>query len=867
MANRPSAEQGILTAQATANSPPDAGDICLVTAEGAAIDIPALASARDPDGDALQMRSISDPASGRVELNPEGAPTFIPDQPGLQRFTYQVADGRGGSDTAQVSAFVNPTESALEQPVLQGLDNQQLARLAVACADGQALEVETLEGQAITVPLPAPGERVEALAQPGQQINLQGGAFADATYLVAEGGLLVLTDDGRMVYVAGLVDAANSEQPPLLRVAGGPAVASDRLLANLQPIAEPADGEVVGRLLSPQAGPQHWGGADFAAYDPGSIAAGPFPTGPLLPTALGLRAPPVLDDAAALFDQDGDDGPGLAPPPAGANAPPRLSIGTDITAQVGEVTKPVGFVSAQPFPRLSEGEAIDLALINGVDPGNLTLGPAADARIIFRDEIATFRNTLGVVLIGEDGQLIEPRIVFPLVEHADADPQFGSARPGGPLSPGTEVALSDLYTNGELAPDVQFALFTIAQGFRFNGDLSDAELVFLSNGAPATVDDTAPGLFIVAPDGSLQPVEGDLLHTATVNGDPLTNPLNDGGRGQVLSGLEDDAAGLSITFEDKRLDLGDTDSDNDFNDVTIEVLREPSTVTSLDFLTFKVAADATIEDIDDADLGGATVAITGGFQPDDALLVGMPLDGTGVRLIADPSGQSLELVGDAPVATYQDILRSIELDPAGEGVREITFQVTDARGAPSGPVTVTVNLTPQGAQFGDDDDNILEGEFGVNDAIAGRGGDDILLGFSGDDVLDGGLGNDELQGGSGDDLLIGGPGADRLIGDVGADRHLYFSLEERGDRIFGFDADAGDTLDFSALFDAVDPNEISNDIDAFVRFDPAGDDVQVSVDQDGTDSAFAFISFATLVDPSGVTTAQDAVANDSLVVA
>jgi hypothetical protein len=864
MANGQSAEQGILTAQGAANSPPAAGDICLVTAEGAAIDVSALASATDPDGDALQVLSVSDPASGRVELHPDGRLTFISDQPGLQSFTYRVADDRGGTDTAQVTAFVNPTEGELEQPVLQGLDNQQLARMAVACAGGQALQVERLEGQSITVPLPAPGERIEALGQPGQQINLRAGEFVSATYLVAEGGLLVLTDDGRMVYVADLVDAANSEQPPTLRVAGGLAVASDTLLENLQPIAEPAQGDVVGRLPSPEAGPQHWGGANFTPYDPGSIAAGPFPTGPLLPTALGLRAPPLLENAQAFLDEDGDQGPGLGPP-AGENAPPRLSVGTDITAQVGEVTKSDGFVSGQPFPSLAPGRAVDLALINGVDQGNLTLGPAADAGIIFRDEFARFENTLGVVLIGEDGQLVEPRIVFALVEHAERDPQFVVIRPGGgPLSPGDEVRLSELYTNGELAPGVQFAFFTIAQGFRFNGDLSEAKLAFLSNGQPATVDDTAPGLFIVTPDGSLQPVQGNLLHTASASDEPLVNPLNDGGRGQVLSGLEDDAAGLSVTFEDIRLDLGDTASDNDFDDVTIEVLREPSTVTSLDFLTFKVAADATIEDIDDANLAGATVEITGGFQPDDTLLLGAPLDGTGVTLVADPSGRSLELVGDAPVATYQEILRSIELDPAGEGVREITFQVADARGAMSQPVSVTVDLTRQGAQFGDERNNILEGEFGVNDAIAGRDGNDILLGFSGDDVLDGGLGNDEPHGGSGDDLLIGGPGADRLFGEAGADRHLYFSLEERGDRITGFDANEGDTLDFSQLFDgAADPN----DIDPFVQFDAAGsDDVEISVDQDGAGADFAFISFATLVDPSGVTTAQDAVDKGALVV-
>jgi hypothetical protein len=57
-------------------------------------------------------------------------------------------------------------------------------------------------------------------------------------------------------------------------------------------------------------------------------------------------------------------------------------------------------------------------------------------------------------------------------------------------------------------------------------------------------------------------VQGSLLHTATAGDDPLVDPLNDGGRGQVISGLEGDASGLSITFEDVTLGAGD----GDFND-------------------------------------------------------------------------------------------------------------------------------------------------------------------------------------------------------------------------------------------------------------------------------------------------------------
>jgi hypothetical protein len=92
-----------------------------------------------------------------------------------------------------------------------------------------------------------------------------------------------------------------------------------------------------------------------------------------------------------------------------------------VTAQVGEVTVPIDFVTAPPFPtNLSERSAVDLSLINGVDPRNLVLGAEPDATITFRNEIAAFKNTLGVVLIGADGTVRRPH-----------DPRARRARAGG----------------------------------------------------------------------------------------------------------------------------------------------------------------------------------------------------------------------------------------------------------------------------------------------------------------------------------------------------------------------------------------------------------------------------------------------------
>jgi surface adhesion protein len=175
---------------------------------------------------------------------------------------------------------------------------------------------------------------------------------------------------------------------------------------------------------------------------------------------------------------------------------------------------------------------------------------------------------------------------------------------------------------------------------------------------------------------------------------------------------------------------------------------------------------------------------------------------------------------------------------------------------------VRVNLTTAGAEEGGEQDDNLIGQPAVNDFIAGRGGNDNLSGLSGDDTLDGGLGDDVLNGGPGDDLLIGGPGSDTLIGGDGADRHLFLSLADRGDRIQGFDATEGDTLDFSELLQGA----TAGTIDDFVSFTPSGTDVAVSVDADGSGGNFGSIPYLTLVNPTGIGTPQEAVDNGTVVV-
>ena len=97
---------------------------------------------------------------------------------------------------------------------------------------------------------------------------------------------------------------------------------------------------------------------------------------------------------------------------------------------------------------------------------------------------------------------------------------------------------------------------------------------------------------------------------------------------------------------------------------------------------------------------------------------------------------------------------------------------------------------------GGNHDDILEGGTG-DDTIVGGYHDDVLKGDSGDDILEGGYHNDVLYGGSGNDSLFGGTGSDTLIGGDGADSFIFTSLDSL-DLISDFDSSQGDKIIFDS---------------------------------------------------------------------
>jgi hypothetical protein len=94
------------------NRPPVAmGDLAVVTEEGGlTIDIPVLLNDHDPDGDALTVTAVEKPQTGNVTILPSGALRYqliLQTAGDVDKFSYTVSDGRGGTATAVVQISIH----------------------------------------------------------------------------------------------------------------------------------------------------------------------------------------------------------------------------------------------------------------------------------------------------------------------------------------------------------------------------------------------------------------------------------------------------------------------------------------------------------------------------------------------------------------------------------------------------------------------------------------------------------------------------------------------------------------------------------------------------------------------------------------
>ncbi|MCG6964158.1 MAG: PKD domain-containing protein, partial [Acidobacteria bacterium] len=97
---------------ANPNHPPSATDLTGSVASGGTLTLTLQAS--DADGDALQLRVVSQPAHGRAGVGGTTA-TYIPDPgfTGADSFTYAASDGMADSNLATVTVSVGPGSCTL----------------------------------------------------------------------------------------------------------------------------------------------------------------------------------------------------------------------------------------------------------------------------------------------------------------------------------------------------------------------------------------------------------------------------------------------------------------------------------------------------------------------------------------------------------------------------------------------------------------------------------------------------------------------------------------------------------------------------------------------------------------------------------
>ena len=117
------------------NRPPVAVDDAATTLIGTPVNVNVLANDSDPDGDPLTISGVTTPANGSV-IASGGTITYTPALrfTGVDRFTYTIDDGRGGSATANVTITVN---AAPNQPPIAVND-------AVTTPSGQPVTINAL---------------------------------------------------------------------------------------------------------------------------------------------------------------------------------------------------------------------------------------------------------------------------------------------------------------------------------------------------------------------------------------------------------------------------------------------------------------------------------------------------------------------------------------------------------------------------------------------------------------------------------------------------------------------------------------------------------------------------------------------------
>jgi hypothetical protein len=104
--------------QFTYQVPPIVADDSASTTAGMPVTINVLANDSDPDGEALTVAAVTQPADGTAAINADSTITYAPRAgfTGTDQFHYTASDGRGATATATVTVTAKGTAQGGDGP-------------------------------------------------------------------------------------------------------------------------------------------------------------------------------------------------------------------------------------------------------------------------------------------------------------------------------------------------------------------------------------------------------------------------------------------------------------------------------------------------------------------------------------------------------------------------------------------------------------------------------------------------------------------------------------------------------------------------------------------------------------------------------
>jgi VCBS repeat-containing protein len=292
------------------NDLPVAQDDNAVTNEGVPVTVAVLGNDRDPDGDALTVQAVTQPAHGSV-LNARTDVTYTPTAgfSGTDSFTYTVADGRGGTDTAQVSVTVSHVNHApIAQDDSASTNADSMVTIAVlqndSDPDGDFLLVQSIGN-------PAHGTVLNSSTAVSYIPDSGFHGVDTFSYIVADGNggtaaatVTVAVAAANQIPVARDDSAVTNEDAPVVVSVLANDLDPDGDVLRIASVAQPLHGSAVRIGTTVMYTPVlRWSGVDVFSYTV-SDGRGGTATASVMVVVLEVNQAPTSQDDSATTDMD-----------------------------------------------------------------------------------------------------------------------------------------------------------------------------------------------------------------------------------------------------------------------------------------------------------------------------------------------------------------------------------------------------------------------------------------------------------------------------------------------------------------------------------------------------------------------------------